>query len=169
MDPDMSLPSAAAGARAPRLGCVICAQENEDDRIRVFADDRWAAEVFAGYEVPGWLVLRLRRHAVGIESLTPRELAEFGPRVRDTCAAVRRVTESVRTYLMAFGEAHPHFHVLVVPRLATTPPNRWAGESLKMRAERADRDASLSLVPRLRAAYKDLSGSVTGRPVAGRS
>lgn len=167
----MSLSTAAAGARGPSPGgCVICAQENEDDRIRVFADERWAAEVFVGYEVPGWLVLRLRRHAVGIESLTPRELAEFGPRVRDTSSAVGRTTESVRTYLMAFGEAHPHFHVLVVPRLATTPPSRRAGAILRIRSECADREASLTLVPRLRAAYAaGLSGSVAGRPAAGRS
>lgn len=162
----MSLPGHAGGTRAAHPGCLICDQEGEDDRIRVFADEYWAAEVFGGYEVPGWLVLRLRRHADGIESLSPLELAEFGPRLQGISSAVRTVTDSVRTYLMAFGEAHTHFHVLVVPRLASTPRSRRAGEILKLRAERADRDASLRLVPELRGAYAVSAGTVLGRPGA---
>ena len=45
------------------LDCLMCSMEQaEDDRV-VFRDKLWAAEVVPGYEVPGWFVLRVRRHA----------------------------------------------------------------------------------------------------------
>ena len=141
----------AAGTFLP--DCLICATESEGEASCVFADDRWAASVISGYEVPGWLVLRLRRHAVGIEALTSQELTEFGVRVRDVAGAVQHVTGAVRTYFMVFGEANPHFHVLIVPRLKTTPPNRRAGDILKTRLDMADRGASLAIIPELRDAY----------------
>lgn len=151
------------GTAIPVLGCLICSQETESEAARVFTDDRWAADVVRGYEVPGWLILRLRRHAVGIEALTPEELAEFGVRVEHLARAVRRATNAVRTYLMVFGEANPHFHVLIVPRLEDTPPNRRLGDILKTRFELADRRASLDMVPILRDEYLT-PATKSGRP-----
>lgn len=145
----------------PAPTCLICSQETENEAACVFTDDRWAADVVRGYEVPGWLILRLRRHAVGIEALTPQELAEFGVRIQHLARAVQRVTGAVRTYLMVFGEANPHFHVLIVPRLENTPPNRRAGDILLTRSELADRGASLEMVPLLRDEY--LAAVASGR------
>lgn len=125
----------------------------EDEAVRVFTDERWAAEVFAGYEVPGWLILRLRRHAVGLDALTAQELAEFGVRVRDVASAVQQVTGAVRTYVLVFGEAHPHFHALVVPRLDSTPEHRRSAQILTLRSEMTDRAGSLAIIPQLRVAY----------------
>ena len=60
------------------VDCLICSMEQaEDDRV-VFRDQLWAAEVVPGYEVPGWFVLRVRRHAERFGGLEDEELASFG-------------------------------------------------------------------------------------------
>lgn len=59
-----------------RPPCLICEQEDADDSMTVFCEDAgWAAGVVRGYDVPGWFVLRIRRHAEGLEGLTAGELA----------------------------------------------------------------------------------------------
>src|ERR1700744_1617615 len=67
---------------APDGDCLICAMEDADDAVVVARDHLWACEIVPGYEVPGWFVLRTRRHALGLPGLTAEELATFGPRAR---------------------------------------------------------------------------------------
>jgi diadenosine tetraphosphate (Ap4A) HIT family hydrolase len=134
--------------------CVICRQEEANPADVVFADEAWSAGVIAGYDVPGWIVLRLRRHAEGFGQLTADELAQFGRRVRDTIAAVRGVTGAAATYLMIFGEANPHLHALITPRTPDIAEDRRLGDILRLRTERPDPAASRALVPALRAAYQ---------------
>ena len=133
--------------------CLICHQEQADPDDVVFADDDWSAGVIAGYDVPGWVVLRLRRHAEGFGQLTGAELAQFGRRARDTVAAVSTVTNAAATYLIIFGEANPHLHALITPRTADVPEDRRLGDILKLRTERNDARAARALVPTLRTAY----------------
>jgi diadenosine tetraphosphate (Ap4A) HIT family hydrolase len=135
-------------------GCLICAMEDADDAVVVARDDLWACEIVPGYEVPGWFVLRTRRHAVGLPGLTPAELAAFGPRARDAVAAVTEVTGAAATYLMSFGENYRHYHALIAARGDDVPPERRAGDILKLRTERADPDSAQRLVPAVRAAYR---------------
>jgi len=135
-------------------GCLICRQDGAAPKLQVFGDERWAAGVLDGYEVPGWVVLRLRRHAEGLEGLDPEDLRTFAVRARDLSRSIQDVTGAVRTYLMMFGEAHPHMHALLVPRTADTPPDRRSGQILRLRDEARDRERSLALVPRLRASYQ---------------
>ena len=61
-----------------RSNCLICEQENADGSMSIFSDDDdggWAAGIVPGYDVPGWFVLRVPRHAEGLEGLTAGELA----------------------------------------------------------------------------------------------
>jgi diadenosine tetraphosphate (Ap4A) HIT family hydrolase len=136
--------------------CLICQQEQADASLTVFTDDLWAAQVIAGFDVPGWIILRLRRHAEGLPALDHRELETFGRRARDVVAAVAETTSAVATYLLAFGEAHPHFHVLITPRTADIPEDRRRGQILELRHERADLDAARALVAPIRLAYERL-------------
>ena len=122
----------------PAADCLICRQEQADPGDVVFADEDWSAGVIAGYDVPGWLVLRLRRHAEGFGQLNEAELAQFGRRARDTIAAVRTVTGAAATYLIIFGEANPHLHALITPRTADIAEDRRLGDILKLRTERND-------------------------------
>jgi len=133
--------------------CLICATEDAPADSVVFRDEHWAAEVVAGYEVPGWIILRARRHAERITALDDDELASLGFRARDLVAAVSEVMDAPATYLMVFGENYPHFHVLVAPRGDDIAPERRGGDILRLRGEAADPVAAHALVPMLRAAY----------------
>ncbi|MEV5409687.1 hypothetical protein AB0K60_12725 [Thermopolyspora sp. NPDC052614] len=135
--------------------CLICEQEHADPEDVVFRDDTWSAGVITGYEVPGWIVLRLRRHAEGLSGLTAAELAQFGRRARDVVTAVSAVTGASATYFMIFGEANPHLHSLITPRTADIGADRRLGDILKLRTERAAPEAARALVPAIRAAYLD--------------
>jgi diadenosine tetraphosphate (Ap4A) HIT family hydrolase len=140
-------------------GCLLCAAERADQTRVVFRDDLWASEVLSGYEVPGWIVLRARRHAERLTGLDPDELATLGFRARDLVAALAEVTGAPATYLMAFGENHHHFHLLLAARGEDVPASRRSGEILKLRGERADQAAALRLVPALRSAYGRIAGT----------
>ena len=125
--------------------------------MSIFSDEDdggWAAGIVPGYDVPGWFVLRVRRHAEGLEGLTAEELATFGRRARDLTAAVRVVTGAAATYLMVFGEANPHFHALITPRTADIPLEMRTGNILKRRLGHADLQGSQAMVPEVRAAYE---------------
>ena len=134
--------------------CLICQQEQAAPSAQLFLDAEWGATVIPGFDVPGWINLRLRRHAVGLPSLTAGELASFGRHARDVVCAVREVTGSVATYTMIFGEAHPHFHALITPRTEDIPAERRTGDILKWRLDHADTAAALALLPALRKAYQ---------------
>ena len=138
--------------------CLICATEDAPEGAVVFRDDLWAAEVVPGYEVPGWVFLRARRHAELLTGLDPSELATLGFRARDLVAAMAEVTGAPAVYLLGFGENYRHFHMLITARGADVPPDRRTCEILKLRGERLDRAVSLSLVPALRSAYARIAG-----------
>jgi diadenosine tetraphosphate (Ap4A) HIT family hydrolase len=139
--------------------------EAQDDVV-VFRDELWAAEIVPGYEVPGWYILRVRRHAERITGLNDDELGTFSYRARDLVAAVTEVTGAEATYLLVFGESYPHFHVLVAPRGADIPPERRTGDILKVRLEHADPAGARRLLPAVRAAYARDAGR-TGTRGAG--
>ncbi len=139
-------------ARDP-AGCLLCDMEAATDDRVVFRDERWAAEVISGYDVPGWVVLRVRRHAERLAGLDEHELATFGVRARDVSAAVGEATGAATTYLMVFGENHRHFHALIAARGDDVPEDRRSGDLLKLRLERADPAAAVALIPTMRAAY----------------
>src|SRR5262245_19992628 len=98
------------------MSCLMCDLEQGDGDATVFRDEHWAAQIVAGYDVPGWFILRARRHAERITGLVPAELASFAQRAQDLVAAVSEVTAAPATYLMVFGENYPHFHALIAAR-----------------------------------------------------
>jgi diadenosine tetraphosphate (Ap4A) HIT family hydrolase len=134
--------------------CLLCAAEDSGADAVVFRDPLWAAEVVPGYDVPGWFILRARRHAERITGLDDAELATYARRTRDLVAAVTDVTGAPATYQLVFGEAYPHFHVLVAARGEDVPPELRSGNILRLRTDRADREAALTLVPDVAAAYR---------------
>ncbi|KAB8159502.1 hypothetical protein FH609_029455 [Streptomyces sp. 3MP-14] len=144
----------------------MCGLEQSEDTGVVFRDPLWSAETVPGYDVPGWFVLRARRHAERVTGLNEAELASFGPRARDLVAAVTEATGAPATYLLAFGENHRHFHVLVTARGADVPADRRNGDILRLRTERADPAAAARLVPEVRRAHLRLAGEAGRAPVA---
>ncbi|MET7419027.1 hypothetical protein [Dactylosporangium sp. NPDC005555] len=138
--------------------------EDLADAAVVFRDDLWACEVVSGYDVPGWYVLRVRRHALRIGGLNDRELATYGRRARDVVDAVSEVTGAPATYLLTFGEANPHFHTLIAARGDDVPPERRLGGIMQQRTDRIDHPAALALVPAVAQAYERLAARAESRP-----
>ncbi|MFD5830848.1 hypothetical protein [Lentzea sp. NPDC060358] len=134
-------------------GCLMCAMEDEDESSVVFRDELWAAEVVPGLAVPGWFVLRTRRHAERITALGEDELLTLARRARDLVAAVTAVTGAPATYLLVFGENYPHFHVLVAARGEDVPADRRSGDILKLLPGGVVPAEALRLVPAVREAY----------------
>lgn len=141
--------------------CIICRLDDAPGDAVVLRRMGWACEVLPGYEVPGWYVLRLRRHALGWTALTDDEAHAFGPTVRDLMAALEVAFDAPARYLMAFGEAYPHLHCVVTVRTDDVPPESRSGSILGLRSSRVDREAALALVPAVRAALPEPSGTTT--------
>ncbi|MDR7301614.1 hypothetical protein [Haloactinomyces albus] len=133
--------------------CLPCQMESADEDQVVFRDDLWACEVVPGFDVPGWFVLRVRRHALRISGLTDPELATYGRRTRDLVDAVTEITGAPATYVLTFGEANPHFHSLIAARGDDVPVERRMAAILRQRDDNRDSEAARALIPPVAAAY----------------
>ncbi len=134
--------------------CLICGMESSDDESVIFRDDLWAAEIGPGMEVPGWFVLRTRRHAELITGLHDAEVDGLGRRLRALVAAVAAVTGAPVTYQFVFLENNRHYHALVAARGEHVPADRRGGDILKLLDEgHRDLAACQAIVPQVRAAY----------------
>lgn len=134
--------------------CLICKSEDAEDAAVVFRDELWACEITPGFEVPGWFVLRVRRHALGWHDLAPDELATFGERAKDLVDSVGGVFGAPATYLLNFGEAYPHFHCLIAARGNDVPPDKRLANIMSLRTERLNRETALGYVSAVRDAYR---------------
>ncbi len=110
--------------------CLICAMESSDHESVIFRDDLWAAEIGPGMEVPGWFVLRTRRHAELITGLHDAEVDGLGRRLRALVAAVAAATGAPATYQFVFLENNRHYHALVAARGEHVPAERRGGNLL---------------------------------------
>ncbi|MFC8228881.1 hypothetical protein [Streptomyces sp. NPDC057287] len=142
--------------------CFMCGLEQSEETSVVFRDPLWSGHVVPGYDVPGWFVLRVRRHAERITGLDEAELASFARRARDLVAAVTEVTGAPATYLLVFGENHPHFHALITARGEHVPEDRRNGNILGLKSDHTDATAAARLVPEVRRAYARLASNDAG-------
>lgn len=142
-------------ADAPDNACAVCAMEQVDEAAIVFRDDLWAAEIMPGAEVPGWIVLRARRHVELITGLDDAESDSLGRYARDLAAALTEVTGAPTTYLLAFCENHAHFHALIAARGTDVPSDRRRGDILKLLADKTDPAGAIGLIPAVRQAYQN--------------
>ena len=132
--------------------CLPCDLEDADAAAVVYRDDTWSCEVAEGYDVPGWFILRLRRHAEGWSGPTADEMATFGPVSQKIATAVRAATGATGIYFLSFGENYPHFHFLVTARPADLPPQHRGAGILATRAGSSDMAQSLTVAADVRAA-----------------
>lgn len=130
--------------------CLPCDLEAAESSAIVYRDDNWSCEVAEGYDVPGWFILRLRRHAEGWGGPTAEELAGFGPVSQKLAAAIQSATGASGVYFMSFGENYPHFHFLVIARDAELPVESRGAAILGLRATARDLDESLAVGARVR-------------------
>lgn len=103
-------------------GCKPCAFENAGVPGGWFLqDEHWSVGVYPTFEVPGWVVVQLRRHALGLDEMTADELTSLGPMLARVTRAIVAETKAERVYLLSFGEAVRHVHVLLMPRGPAVP------------------------------------------------
>jgi diadenosine tetraphosphate (Ap4A) HIT family hydrolase len=102
-------------------GCHLCGLPREDkESVDVLVTDYWHA--YAPCDItPGAFLVQTRRHVEGLWSLDPGECESLGRVLRDVSDAIRDVYSAERVYVAAMGEAHPHFHMMLVPRGAAVP------------------------------------------------
>ena len=130
--------------------CLPCDLEAAESSAVIYRDDTWSCEIADGYDVPGWFILRLRRHAEGWAGPTGEELSGFGPISQKLAAAVQSATGAIATYFLSFGENYPHFHFLVIARAAELPPESRGAAILGLRSEGRDLDAALAVGAKVR-------------------
>ena len=131
-------------------GCLPCDLEATEPSAIIYRDEIWSCEIADGYDVPGWFILRLRRHAEGWSGPTAGELADFGPISQQLATAIQSATGATSVYFMSFGENYPHFHFLVIARDAELPPESRGPAVLGLRTESRDLEAALTVGDRVR-------------------
>jgi len=106
-------------------GCWFC-----DDTARLdpppggwlLEDEVWrAGAVPASYGVPGTVILESRRHVMDQSGFDEAERATVAEVTGRLVAAVREATGCDRVYQWATMDRHPHFHLWLVPWVATSP------------------------------------------------
>jgi diadenosine tetraphosphate (Ap4A) HIT family hydrolase len=131
--------------------CAICAMVGgEPVNGWIYADPSWVAGTLAGLEIPGWIVLALRRHAEAPAPLTPREAADMGEAVRVVSNAIVEATGAERVYLQAYGERESHWHVLLSGRGAEIPAEHRHVAFFTHRAKYVDVALAASVADRVR-------------------
>lgn len=107
--------------------CVLCRRLHAAEPPPggwLLRDERWAAAVMPGAEVPGWVVLQPVRHVERIWELEPQALADLGPVVARLSEAISGARDGAKVYLGAFGERIPHWHLIVAPPPEGLAPSR---------------------------------------------
>lgn len=136
----------------PTKPCFPCVNEVRNLGI-VFRDGLWAGEVAEGFDIPGWVMLRTRRHVERITSLNDAELSSFPFRLRDLISAVSEVMDSPVTYFVSFNERNPHFHVLIIPRPRDLKRELRSWNIARLKEDARDSAVARRAAPELRASY----------------
>lgn len=141
--------------------CRVCALvTGREPELVVAPGERFQLVSLPGpVPIPGWVMLCARRHVAGPGFLDDAEADAYGRVLRHTADVVRRETGALRIYVAALGEADPHFHTHLVPRMAETPEDRkgFALFELQRLAQQGafefDERAHRAMLERLREAF----------------
>ncbi len=135
--------------------CAVCDfVTSVEPASRVYEDSQWVAGILDGVEVPGWIVLGLRRHATDAWGMNADEAATFGPLVARLSQAIQTAADSERVYLLAYGENAHHWHVMLTSRDASVPPEHRHAAMWPHRDEYVDPAAAVLAAQRIRAALE---------------
>lgn len=117
------------------MSCRLC------DALRepaVWEDELWHVRpIEPPYGVRGWMMLVAKRHTPGFVTMSDAEARSLGPVLRHLARTLERTTGALRIYTAALGEAVPHLHVHLVPRLPELAGG-WSVFELQARAQRGE-------------------------------
>jgi diadenosine tetraphosphate (Ap4A) HIT family hydrolase len=106
------------------LACDVLAGKVTPPGGVIYDDQYWRVDHSTSPVVlPGFLILKPRRHVEHIALLTAEEMGAFGPLLRNTCRALAHVLHPAKIYVTSFGESVSHVHFYVLPRTLEMPAN----------------------------------------------
>lgn len=108
-----------------RADCIVCATLAGARRPpggMLYEDACWAFFLRARpLLAPGQGFIALKRHCERLSDLRPDEAHTLGPMLQRVEAALTHVLTPARVHFGIYGEAAPHLHVHVVPRMPNMP------------------------------------------------
>lgn len=110
------------------LACDVLAGKVTPPGGVIYDDQYWRVDHSTSpVMLPGFLIIKPRRHVEHIALLTVEEMAAFGPLLRNTCRALAHVLHPAKVYAASFGESVSHIHFYIIPRYQRTPEMPPAG------------------------------------------
>lgn len=104
------------------LACDVLAGKVTPPGGVIYDDQYWRVDHSTSpVMLPGFLIIKPRRHVEHIALLTAEEMAAFGPLLRNTCRALAHVLHPAKVYATSFGESVSHVHFYIIPRYSRTP------------------------------------------------
>lgn len=104
------------------MACDVLAGRIEAPGGVIHQTEHWSVDHAVPRWLRGWLIVKPKRHVEHLAELAPEEAGELGPLVQATSAAVARLLEPERVYLLSLGEEVHHIHLHVIPRYRELPP-----------------------------------------------
>ncbi|HYN72122.1 MAG TPA: hypothetical protein VES60_06430 [Nakamurella sp.] len=101
--------------------CLLCDPAAADaafDRVRLWENNLWRLSAVLRGPIPGFAHLEPRRHIPYVTDLDGPEAATFGAVLARVTEALRMAADAEKTYVYAFGDHVPHFHVNLAPHRA---------------------------------------------------
>jgi diadenosine tetraphosphate (Ap4A) HIT family hydrolase len=104
--------------------CIACAINNGNlvpPGGPIYIDELWQADHELTPLLPGYVILKPRRHVHELADLSDAESATLGPVMRRLLAAMRSVLAPQRIYVVSFAETVHHLHFHLIPRYQDMP------------------------------------------------
>ena len=138
------------------MACDVLAGSIEAPGGVIHETRHWTVDHAVPRWIRGWLIVKPKRHVEHLAELSPEEAAELGPLVRATSAAVARILEPQRVYVLSLGEEVHHIHLHVIPRYRELPPEVLTLLSAAWAAERSPWECSEAEAARTAAALREV-------------
>ena len=105
------------------LACDIITGKKKAPGGIIYENEYWMVDHSVPALIPGFLIIKPKRHCEQIAQLSEKEMASFGPIVHRTCQALSQVVNPEKVYVASFGEYVKHVHFFVIPRTSDMPAN----------------------------------------------
>lgn len=104
--------------------CLICRRQPdvlEPGGTLIYADEYWSVRHSQETNILGYLLAESRRHISDLSAASPAEAQTYGQILAAVHSALKVVLPCQRIYTFSLGEAVPHFHLHIIPRLSGLP------------------------------------------------
>lgn len=99
----------------------------------VFQTKHWLCDHSFDTPLPGFLILKTRRHVESFAYLTQEEACEFGIVLFKLTKALKQVLHPEKIYILKFGEVVKHLHFWLIPRTTEVLKNCGKGPESVMK------------------------------------